>query len=107
MTNWHRFEPLKHSSTTPFAFTEHGVAMLASVPNSPRAVEISIFIVKTFVELRKMMYTHKALYNQIALLKMRVDKHNEELRAEPPPKRRIGFVIEEPRVKYTITRKRR
>ncbi|MBX2992511.1 MAG: ORF6N domain-containing protein [Bacteroidetes bacterium] len=38
VTNWHRFERLKHSSTTPYVFTEHGVAMLASVLNSQRGL---------------------------------------------------------------------
>lgn len=37
VTNWHRFEPLKHSSTMPYVFTEHGVAMLASVDNASRS----------------------------------------------------------------------
>jgi phage regulator Rha-like protein len=118
VTNWHRFEPLKHSSTTPFVFTEHGVAMLASVLNSARAVEISIFIVQTFVKLRKMMYTHKELYHQLSLLKNRVDRHDEELQSiveaiqqlvtppDPPPKRRIGFGVEEPKVEYRVSRNR-
>ena len=38
VTNWHQFESLKHSYRMPYAFTEHGVAMLASVLNSERAV---------------------------------------------------------------------
>jgi hypothetical protein len=45
----------------PFAFTEHGVAMLSSVLNSERAVQMSIFIVRAFVKLREVLGTHKAL----------------------------------------------
>lgn len=44
-----RFRTMKHSSTLPYAFTEHGVAMLASVLKSERAIKISIIIIKTFV----------------------------------------------------------
>ena len=47
VTNWHRFESMKHSSVLPYAFTEHGVAMLASVLNSDIAVKISVTIIKT------------------------------------------------------------
>src|SRR3989338_7848182 len=45
VTKWHRFEKIKHSSSLPYAFTEHGVAMLASVLNSEAAIQISIYIV--------------------------------------------------------------
>src|SRR3989338_1078470 len=61
VTNCHRFESLKHSSYLPCAFTEHGVAMLASVLKSKRAVKISIHIVKTFVKLRQIISSHKEL----------------------------------------------
>jgi phage regulator Rha-like protein len=47
--------------TVPFAFTEHGVAMLASVLNSERAVQMSILIVRAFVKLREVLATHKEL----------------------------------------------
>ena len=49
VTNCHRFEPLKHSTSLPYAFTEHGVTMLAGALKSERAVKISIHIVKTFI----------------------------------------------------------
>ena len=47
------FASLKHSSSYPFAFTEHGVAMLASVLNTDKAIEINIEIIRAFVRLRK------------------------------------------------------
>ena len=56
---WHRLKSLKHSSSNPYAFTEHGVAMLASVLNSDKAIKISIFIIKIFIKLRKIIATHK------------------------------------------------
>ena len=46
VTICHRFGTMKHSSTLPYAFTEHGVAMLASVLRSDRAIIISIIIIK-------------------------------------------------------------
>jgi hypothetical protein len=48
-----RFKTLKHSSSNPYVFNEHGVLMVASVLNSPVAIEINRKIIKVFVELRK------------------------------------------------------
>jgi len=102
VTNWHQFASLKHSWSLPFAFTEHGVAMLASVLKSTTAVKISINIIKTFVKLRELISTHKELQEQFLRLERRVEKHDTEIRdifeairqliaVEVKPKRRIGF----------------
>jgi len=102
VTNCHRFNPLKHSSTLPYAFTEHGVAMLASVLKSERAVKISIYIIKTFVKLREFISTHKELAFKLNELERKIERHDVEIQAifeairqlmTPPekPKRRIGF----------------
>ena len=103
VTNWHRFESMKHSSVLPYAFTEHGVAMLASVLNSGIAVKISITIIKTFVKLQALLSTHKELNYKLAELERKVEKHDEnihvifeairKLMAPPPikPKPQIGF----------------
>lgn len=104
VTNWHRFKALKHSTTLPKAFTEHGVVMLAAVLNSRLAITISILVVKTFIRLRYFVLTHKKLANKLKMLEMRVDKHDEEifsifeamhkLMALPEkPKSKIGFCI--------------
>ena len=45
----------------PYAFTEHGAIMLAAVLNTPRAIEVSVFVVRAFVRLREILTTHKAL----------------------------------------------
>jgi len=91
---WHQFGKMKHSYVMPHAFTEHGVAMLASVLNSDRAVKISIIIVNTFVRLREMLSTHKELANKLKELEGKVEKHDTEIQAifeairqltEPPP----------------------
>ena len=77
VTNWHQFQTLKHSSSLPYAFTEHGVIMLASVLNSERATKISIAIVKTFVKLREIISTHKDLFYKLSEIEKRIDKHDK------------------------------
>jgi hypothetical protein len=102
VTNWHRFASLKHSSTLPYAFTEHGVAMLASVLKSERAIKISIHIIKTFVKLRQLISTHKEVERRLNELERKIEKHDVDIQEifgvirqlmAPPeePKRRIGF----------------
>lgn len=52
---------LKFSRTNPYAFTEHGTIMLASVLNTSIAIETSVLIVRAFVKLRELLYTHMML----------------------------------------------
>lgn len=87
----------------PFAFTEHGAIMAASVLNSPRAVEASIFVVRAFVKLRQLMTSHKELAHKLAELERKLGDHDEAIVAimdaikqlmdpQPgPPKAKIGF----------------
>jgi hypothetical protein len=86
----------------PWAFTEHGAIMAASVLNSPRAVEMSVYVVRAFVRLRDFARTHVELAKQLAALERRVTGHDEELKQVlvglrqllgPParPRRPIGF----------------
>ena len=60
-----RFKTLVHSSSNPYAFTEHGVAMLSSVLNSKQAIAINIQIIKTFVKIRQMALTHVELAKEL------------------------------------------
>ena len=64
------FVMLKHSSSYPFAFTEHGVAMLASVLNSDKAIEINIEIIRAFVSMRKYVTDLNSNQNISELRKM-------------------------------------
>jgi phage regulator Rha-like protein len=80
VTICHRFKTMKHSSAMPYAFTEHGVAMLASVLKSERAVKISINIIKAFVKLREILSTHKELANKFNELERKIEKHDGEIR---------------------------
>jgi ORF6N domain len=88
----------------PWAFTEHGVAMLSSVLRSPTAVRVNIEIMRTFVRLRRLMATPGELVEQLTRLAETVQAHDEQIKAiaqvlrtmmERPeePKRRIGFPL--------------
>lgn len=61
VTNCDHLTRLKFSKTLPYAFTEHGALMVATVPNTQRAVEISLYVVRAFVALRDMLASNKAL----------------------------------------------
>jgi len=92
----------------PFAFSEHGAIMAATVLNSPRAVEVSIFVVRAFVQLRELLAGHRELAKRLDELEARIERklstHDQaiagildairQLMAPPPAakKRPIGFV---------------
>ncbi len=94
----------------PLAFTEHGAIMASMVLNSPRATELSIYVVQAFVELRSMLATNRELANKLHLLERKVSKHDQtlgelvdsirQLLAPPEsPKRPIGFITPEDKLK--------
>ena len=100
----------EHAKYLPYAFTEQGVAMLSSVLNSERAVLANIEIIRTFVRLREILATHKDLARKLEELEKKYDEKFavvfqaiRELMVppEPPPKRRIGFGVEEKKAKYS------
>jgi hypothetical protein len=64
----------KHSKYMPLAFTEQGVAMLSSVLNSNRAIEVNILIMRAFVRLRGMMSAHKELLLKLEEMEMKYDE---------------------------------
>jgi hypothetical protein len=65
----------------PYAFTEHGAIMAASVLNSPRAVEASIFVVRAFVRLRQLLISHEELARRLARIEKKLADHDEEILA--------------------------
>jgi len=86
----------------PYAFTEHGALMLASALNSPRAIEVSIYVVRAFVKLRQLLATHRDLAEKLAALERKLARHDAEIRSlfdaikqlrtpPEPPRRRMGF----------------
>jgi ORF6N domain len=87
----------------PYAFTEHGVAMLSAVLNSDRAVQMSIRIVRAFVKLRDLLAGNKELARKVERLAVTQRQHSvalvgviseiKQLKAPPKRKPRIGFYI--------------
>ena len=69
----------KHSKYLPYAFTEHGVTMLASVLKSPVARKMNIAIVKAFIAMRKMVIQYSEVIKVIDDLKERIDGHDAQL----------------------------
>jgi hypothetical protein len=74
VTNCDRFERLKYSSALPRAFTEQGVAMLSSVLNSERAIDVNVEIMRAFVRLRQMLSKHSDLERKLAALEKKYDE---------------------------------
>ncbi len=83
----------------PYAFTEQGVAMLAAVLGSDRAIAVSIQIIRSFVQLRELLLSNEVLAQKLKILEARTDEHSkviiqiiQELQKPLAPKtRRIGF----------------
>lgn len=106
IANCDHLEKLKFSKALPFAFTEHGAIMAAAVLNSPRAVDVSVFVVRAFVQLREVISGHRELARRIAELEGKLSDHDEQILAlveaikqlmdpKPLPKTRsIGFHAE-------------
>ena len=92
----------EHSKYLPYAFTEQGVAMLSSVLNSKRAVQVNIAIMRAFVKLRETLSLHRELAVKLKELERKVEGHDKDIRAvfeairrlmreEEKPKGKIGF----------------
>ena len=84
----------------PYAFTEQGVAMLSSVLNSKRAIQVNIVIMRAFVKLREILSTHKQLARQLEELERKYQKHDKAIKAifdairelmRPQTSNEIGF----------------
>lgn len=103
IANCNHLSNLKFSKSLPFVFTEHGVIMAASVLNSPKAVEISVFVVRAFVKLREVMSGHRELAHKLAKLERKLGDHDDQILVlveaikqlmgpkMPPRTRRTGF----------------
>jgi len=111
VANCDHLSRLKFSPASPYAFTEHGAIMAASVLNTPHAIEASIFVVRAFVKFREMITTHKELARNLAELESRLQNHDEQIQTIleairqlmiPPerPRKKIGFELKEPKGRY-------
>lgn len=116
--------------TLPYAFTEHGTIMAANVLNSPRAIQMSVFVVRAFVSLHQVLATHKELVEKLTELERKFSTHDRQtqliieairqlMQPEEKPKQQIaclpvyipkvcrqGFRVEEPRLRYKVNRKK-
>jgi phage regulator Rha-like protein len=99
----------QHRKYLPYAFTEHGAIMAATILNSPGAVEMSVYVVRAFVKLRELLASNKELARHLNELEARLERklatHDQaiaailsairELMHPPVPKRRpIGFTAD-------------
>jgi hypothetical protein len=97
-------------------FTEQGVAMLSSVLNSSRAIQVNIEIMRAFVRLREVLATHRELAHKLAELERKTVSHDgqiqkifeaiRQLMTPPEPQRKeIGFHVKEDAVPYRVKRR--
>ena len=102
VANCDHLERLKYSPRLPYAFTEHGALMVAAVLNTPRAVDVSVYVVRAFVKLREILASNKDLAAKLTELEQRVsirdatigeliDAIRQLMAPEPGKKRSIGF----------------
>jgi hypothetical protein len=108
----------------PWAFTEHGAIMAANVLNSPRAVQMSVFVVRAFLKMRAALSDNRDLARKLAALekelKERLDVHEAAIvtilqrvmdiidppALPEPPKKQIGFQVKEAPGRYVVRRRR-
>jgi hypothetical protein len=88
----------------PLVFTEHGAVMAATVLNSRKAIEMSVFVVRAFIQMRDVPGTHREIRRRLDDLERKVGAHDDAIQeilqalrhltqpAETPKRRRIGFV---------------
>ena len=92
-----------HSKYAPMAFTEQGVAMLSSVLNSHRAIQVNIEIIRAFTRLRRMLATHEELKEKIEAMEEKYDEQfrivfeaiKQLLTEDDKPKKKIGYIAKE------------
>lgn len=102
VTNCDHLKELKFSPVLPYAFTQNGVAMLSSILNSDRAVQVNIQIMRTFTKIKEVLLSHEELRRRIENIERKLGEHDEDIQAvfdaikrliEPPkkPRKEIGF----------------
>jgi hypothetical protein len=105
VTNCDHLQNLKFRPTLPYAFTEQGVAMLAAVLNSQKAIDVNIQIMRAFIQLRNYVFNNDTLYEQIGdlrkLLMLYIEKNDKRVNEiiialnnlieQPPKTKTIGF----------------
>ncbi len=102
---------------SPYAFTEHGALMAANILNSPRAVAMSVYVIRAFVKMREDFAANAAILKRLAEIDKTLILHDVALREiyqklkplleppPPPPRPQIGFHVKEDAVAYRVRRK--
>ncbi len=124
VANCDHLKNLKFSPVLPYAFTEHGAIMAATVLNSPRAIQVSIYVIEAFVRLRGLLSSNRELVRKLAELekelKERLDVHEAAIvdilrrmmdiidppALPEPPRKQIGFRVKERHRLYRINKRR-
>lgn len=103
ITNCDHLARLKFAKSLPFAFTEHGALMAATVLSSPQAVAMSVYVVRAFIQMREQLAANREIIKRLTEIDRTLLQHDSVLRdiyrkllpllqpAPEPPKRRIGF----------------
>jgi len=108
----------QHRKYLPLAFTEHGAIMAATLLNSPRATQISVHVVRAFVELKSLLASNREMSNKLYQLERKVSRHDQSiaelidsmrelLTAPVLPKRSIGFLEPQGKTPAKATRAKR
>jgi hypothetical protein len=107
ITNCDHLARLRFAKSLPFAFTEHGAIMAATVLNSRQAVSMSVYVVRAFIRMREQLVANTAILKRLAEIDKSLLQHDAALRdiyrkllplLQPPPeppKRRIGFISDD------------
>jgi hypothetical protein len=81
VANCDHLKKIKFSNVLPYAFTEHGTVMLASVLNCQRAIDVSIYVVRAFVKLREILIANRELGLKLAELECKLESHDGHIRS--------------------------
>ena len=106
-----------HRKYAPYAFTEHGTLIAANILNSPRAIAMSVYVIRAFVTMREDQAANAAILKRLAEIDKTLLLHDGALRdiyqklrpllepPPPPPKPPIGFHVKEDAAPYRIARR--
>jgi hypothetical protein len=121
VANCDHLAKLKFSKALPYAFTEHGAIMVATILSTPEAVKMSVFVVRAFVRMREQLTANAEILRRLAEIDHTLLQHDKELSdlwdrlqllLSPPddpddgrPQPQIGFHVREKTARYTVKRR--
>jgi hypothetical protein len=108
----------QHTKYLPYAFTEHGAIMAATVLNSPEAIRMSVFVVRAFVKMREALVSRSELERRLLRIENVLLAHDESIRElyeqirplllppPDPPRKKISFEVKEPKASYGVRKEK-